>query len=92
MSTNSVLRPDGPPCTHLTVTVVRNYTIMSCLGFRCEIVKHITNMQVILNLKTDLMDCVPGSVGHVAADAAVVAAVDLGRVSAFSGSEIQILV
>ena len=49
-------------------------------------------MQVILNLKTDLMDCVPGSVGHVAADAAVVAAVDLGRVSAFSGSEIQSLV
>ena len=49
-------------------------------------------MQAILNLKTDLMDCVPGSVGHVAADAAVVAAVDLGRVSAFSGSEIQSLV
>ena len=38
------------------------------------------------------MDTAPGSVSHVAADAAVVAAVDPGRVSASSGSKIVIRV
>ena len=38
----------------------------------------------------DLVDNAPGSVSHVAADAAVVAAVDPGRVSASSGSEMVI--
>ena len=36
------------------------------------------------------MDTAPGSVSHVAADAVVVAAVDPGRVSASSGSEMVI--